>query len=129
MNLESVKEHEEALRKQVRELDDAQRKQFYHQFNQQMKDPDTYAVLNYLFLAGLHHFYLGKMGRGWTNLMVFAAGILLMVIGLGWIGLAVIALITVIELKALFQSETIVTDHNNRLMESLLGQFAAKGSE
>lgn len=123
MDLETVKQHEEALRLQVRQLDDSQRKQFYHQFNQQMKDPDTYAVLNYLFLAGLHHFYLGKMSRGWINLLVFGIGVLLMVVGLGWIGLALIVLISVIELKALFQSESVVTDHNNRLMESLLSQF------
>ncbi len=123
MDLESVKQHEEALRLQVRQLDDLQRKQFYHQFNQQMKDPDTYAVLNYLFLAGLHHFYLGKMSRGWLNLLVFGVGLLLIVVGLGWIGTALIVLISVIELKALFQSETVVTDHNNRLMESLLNQF------
>lgn len=123
MDLETVKQHEEALRLQVRQLDDSQRKQFYHQFNQQMKDPDTYAVLNYLFLAGLHHFYLGKMSRGWINLLVFGIGVLLMVVGLGWIGLALIVLISVAELKALFQSESVVTDHNNRLMESLLSQF------
>lgn len=123
MDLETVKQHEEALRLQVRQLDDSQRKQFYHQFNQQMKDPDTYAVLNYLFLAGLHHFYLGKLSRGWINLLVFGIGVLLMVVGLGWIGLALIVLISVIELKALFQSESVVTDHNNRLMESLLSQF------
>ncbi|MGH1370864.1 MAG: TM2 domain-containing protein [Cellvibrionaceae bacterium] len=123
MDLETVKQHEEALRLQVRQLDDSQRKQFYHQFNQQMKDPDTYAVLNYLFLAGLHHFYLGNMSRGWLNLLVFGAGVLLMVVGLAWMGIALIVLISVIELKALFQSESVVTDHNNRLMESLLTQF------
>lgn len=123
MDSETVKQHEEALRQQVRQLDEPQRKQFYHQFNQQMKDPDTYAVLNYLFLAGLHHFYLGKMARGWGNLLIFGLGLLLMIVGLAWIGFAVILAITIIELKALFQSETIVTDHNNRLMESLLTQF------
>ncbi len=123
MDAETVSQHEEALRQQVRQLDEPQRKQFYHQFNQQMKDPDTYAVLNYLFLAGLHHFYLGKMARGWGNLLIFGLGLLLMIIGLAWIGVAIIVLISLIELKALFQSERIVTDHNNRLMESLLTQF------
>ncbi len=111
------------LRLQVRELEDAQRKNFYHQFNQKMKDPDTYAVLNYLFLAGLHHFYLGKIARGWINLAVFALGLLLIVLGLGWLGAAVILLISLVELKALFQSEAIVTDHNNRIMEELLSQL------
>lgn len=118
MDLETVKQHEEALRLQIRQLDDAQRKQFYHQFNQQVKDPDTYAVLNYLFLAGLHHFYLGKMARGWLNFIVFGFGILLLIAG--WFGWVLIVAITLIELKALFQSEAIVCDHNNRLMESLL---------
>ncbi len=125
MDLDAVKQHEEALRLQVRQLDDPQRKQFYHQFNQQMKDPDTYAVLNYLFLAGLHHFYLGKVMRGWINLSVFAFGLLLIAVGLGWFGAGVILVISVIELKALFQSEAIVTDHNNRIMEGLLSQVRA----
>jgi len=125
MDLDAVKQHEEALRLQVRQLDDPQRKQFYHQFNQQMKDPDTYAVLNYLFLAGLHHFYLGKVMRGWINLSVFAFGLLLIAVGLGWFGAGVILVISVIELKALFQSEAIVTDHNNRIMEGLLSEVRA----
>ncbi len=125
MDLESVKQHEEALRLQVRQLDDARRKQFYHQFNQQMKDPDTYAVLNYLFLAGLHHFYLGKAMRGWINLSVFAFGLLLIAVGLGWFGAGVILVISLIELKALFQSEIVVTDHNNRIMENLLSEIRA----
>ncbi len=125
MDLEAVKQHEEALRLQVRQLDDARRKQFYHQFNQQMKDPDTYAVLNYLFLAGLHHFYLGKAMRGWINLSVFTFGLLLIAVGLGWFGAGVILVISLIELKALFQSETVVTDHNNRIMEDLLSEIRA----
>ena len=118
MDLEAVKQHEEALRLQIRQLDESQRKQFYHQFNQQVKDPDTYAVLNYLFLAGLHHFYLGKMARGWLNFIVFGLGVLLLIAG--WFGWVLIVAITLVELKALFQSEAIVCDHNNRLMESLL---------
>lgn len=121
MDAETVKQHEEALRLQVRQLDEPQRKQFYHQFNQQMKDPDTYAVLNYLFLAGLHHFYLGKMARGWLNFFVFGLGVLLLIVG--WFGWVLIVAITLIELKALFQSEAIVGDHNNRLMESILKDF------
>ncbi len=123
LELELVKQHEEALRLQVRQLSDQQRKSFYHGFNQKMKDPDTYAVLNYLFIAGLHHFYLGRMSRGWANMLSFGVGLALLFGGLPWVGIAIIVGISVIELPALFQSEAIVTDHNNRLMESLLAEF------
>lgn len=123
LDLDAVKQHEEALRLQVRQLSDEQRKGFYHRFNQQMKDPDTYAVLNYLFVAGLHHFYLGRMSRGWGNMLAFGLGVVMMFSGLLWFGIAIIVGISVIELPALFQSEAIVMDHNNRLMESLLVQL------
>ena len=42
------------------ELTDEQRKEYYDRFRREVRDPDTYAVLNYFFLAGLHHMYLGN---------------------------------------------------------------------
>lgn len=55
---EQVLEIKERLRKCVGALPDDKRLAFYKKVEQRLKDPDTYAALNYLFIAGLHHFYL-----------------------------------------------------------------------
>ncbi len=113
----------EALRQQVRKLPDDQRQRFHHRFGKSVRDPDTYAVLNYLFIAGLHHFYLGKWFRGLVNLAVFGGGIALMVAGLTAPGFAVIGAITALELYALFRAQLIVLDHNNQLMRDLIEEI------
>lgn len=123
MNLQSVRAQEETLRQQIRLLSDEQRKQFYQQVNSQLKDPDTYATLNYLFVTGLHHFYLGKVVLGCLDLLIFVVGVVLMFVGFLWVGVALLVAITVLELKALFQSEIIVTDYNNQMMEKLLRNY------
>ena len=125
MNIGEVRAREEALRLRVRELDDEARKAFYRQFNQRLKDPDTYAVLNYLFITGLHHFYLGRYWRGLVNVLVLCAGVALLFAGMLWAGLLAILAITILELGELFQAEAIVTDYNNGLMEELLHQSGA----
>jgi TM2 domain-containing membrane protein YozV len=91
-----------------------------------VKDPDTYAALNWLFLAGLHHFYLGRTGRGLVNLGVFAAGVAAIVFGAWVVGLVLILGVTAIELPALFRAERIVMDYNNRLTERLLREVTAQ---
>lgn len=127
MDLKTAQEREEALRQEIRQLSDSQRKHFYREFNQRIKDPDTYATLNYLFVAGLHHFYLGKLAWGVFDILVFAAGLVLIFSGSIGVGVAIIVAITVVELKALFQSEAIVLDYNNRLMEELLAELQSPG--
>ncbi len=122
---EEVEDHEETLRKRVRELSSERRREFYRLFEQRVRDPDTYAALNYLLIAGLHHFYLGRWLRGGINLVVFAAGVALLVVGLWPAGLALILGITAIELYALIRAQTIAKDHNNRLMETLLDRVSA----
>ncbi|MCG8324668.1 MAG: hypothetical protein MI673_04060 [Thiotrichales bacterium] len=118
-----VDQREEALRQQVNGLDDRQRKAFYTRFDACLKDPDTYAVLNYLFIAGLHHFYLGKWLRGMINLTVFTGGVICLLAGFPEIGIGLLVLITVVELYALFRSQLIVKDHNNRQMQRILGEL------
>ncbi len=111
---------EEALRLLVRELPDEKRKLFYERAEKALKDPDTFAVLNYLFIAGLHHFYLGRWLRGMTNLLVFSAGIYLMYLEQWRNGLIVIGIITVLEFYALFRSQIIVKHYNNRIAADIL---------
>jgi hypothetical protein len=98
---QAVEEKEETIRKLVRELPDNSRLMFFKESDKKLKDPDTYAVLNYIFIAGLHHFYLGLF-NGYTS-----------------IGVIIIAAITILEFYELFQSEIIVKEHNNSVMEQI----------
>ena len=120
-----VDAREEDIRLAVRELSDEQRKTFYGRAEKELKDPDTFAVLNYLFIAGLHHFYLGRWIRGLINLAVFGAGIYLMVLEQWRNGLIVIGIITLLELYALFRSQIIVKHYNNRISEEILDSIEA----
>jgi TM2 domain-containing membrane protein YozV len=123
---EQVLETEERLRKCVRELPDDKRLAFFKEAEQRLKDPDTYATLNYLFIAGLHHFYLGKWARGLLNITVFLSGVVMLFTPLTIIGILLIAVITAVELYALFKAQVIVQAHNNRIMEQIYREIARK---
>lgn len=123
---EQVLETEEQLRKCVRALPDDKRLVFYQKAESRLKDPDTYAALNYLFIAGLHHFYLGKWVRGLFNITFFLAGVILLFTPLAVIGILLIVAISMVELYALFKSQTIVQAHNNRIMEQIYREIARK---
>ena len=62
--LEELEQEEDELRAQISALPDPERKRYYQQIKPRIRDPDTYAALNYSIVAGLHHFYLGHWGRG-----------------------------------------------------------------
>ena len=126
LNKDAVERDEEELREAVNRLPDSQRKWVYAEAEKAIKDPDTYAVLNYLFLAGLHHFYLGRWVRGLVNLTVFLAGLICLIFGGLLIGILLIVGITVIELYALFRSQSIVQQHNNEIMRELLHTVSVK---
>jgi len=116
----TVQAEEESLRVDVAALPDEQRKQFYAIVKKNLKDPDTFAVLNYLFVTGLHHFYLGYWLRGTINVIAFIGGISLIASGLWTIGLGVIVGVSVLEVYALFRSQLIVQDYNNQVMRNNL---------
>lgn len=116
---EAIEEDEERIRRWVRELPDEQRLRFFKQTEQRLKDPDTYATLNYLFIAGLHHFYLQKWVRGSINLSIFLLGVMLLFTGLAVLGVIVLIAITVVELKALFKSQQVIQEYNNAVMEAV----------
>jgi len=111
---EVVHETGEALRHKIEGLSSAQRSEYYAHYTNALKDPDTYAVLNWMFLAGLHHFYLAQYFRGLLNLGVMIIGIALCFIS-PILGGALILLITLIELPALFRSQLIVEAYNIQL--------------
>jgi TM2 domain-containing membrane protein YozV len=118
-----VSAEEERLRQLAQTLPDAQRKAFYQELKQQLRDPDTYAVLNWFFLAGLHYFYLGQWLRGLCNLSIFLVGIVLIVLQLPWLGILLIVGVSAWELWALFRSQIIVQDWNNKLYRELLKRY------
>ena len=68
LNAEAVSAESEAIRQRSQSLDPDNRKLYFQQYKRKIKDPHTYAVLNWFFLAGLHHMYLEKYTRGLLNL-------------------------------------------------------------
>ncbi|WP_404341838.1 TM2 domain-containing protein [Pseudoalteromonas mariniglutinosa] len=119
MTPEQLKDEEEQLRSQVNQLSNDTRKTFYQQQQQRIKDPDTYAVLNWFFVTGLHHFYLANNPRGMVNLTLMLIGLLL----IESVGLLLILLVFLIELPQLFNSQQIVHAYNNRVMKTLLHEL------
>ena len=120
---EEVAQKEDELRSEISTLNEEHRKSFYKSFSNNLKDPDTYAVLNFFFITGLHHFYLGNHIQGSINLSGLLAGVILMLGGIEgpWLlGLSIIMLIILIELPALFRSQIIVKNYNNLLSEQTL---------
>lgn len=114
-----VNEEEERIRQRVRQLPDDKRFVFFQKTEKQLKDPDTYATLNYLFVAGLHHFYLGNWVRGLINLSVFLAGLIMLFTPLFILGILFIMAISVVELFALFKSQITVQAYNNAVMNRI----------
>ena len=128
---EVVFEREESLRLSVRGLDDDDKKLFHQKFSEDLRDPDTYAVLNFFFVAGLHHFYLGKNLRGLVNIIVFSVGVVSIFLNFAGLGLTLIIAIVLIELPALFRAQLLVSHYNNELSDRLLQQIKSDnlGSE
>lgn len=113
----AVQETEETIRQQVREWPDEKRLRFYTEVEKKLKDPDTYATLNYIFIAGLHHFYIGRWLYGLVNIAVFWLGVLLLFTDPLWLGILLIAGVTLLELYELFRSQLIVQQYNNQVMQ------------
>lgn len=119
----AVEAEEEELREAAAALPDEQRRDFYREVKGELKDPDTYAVLNWFFVVGLHHFYLRRWGRGMLDVGLFAAGIVLIVAQQPLIGIALILLVAGLELWALVRSQVIVADWNNAIFRRVLGRY------
>lgn len=121
-----VDAEEERLRGVLAGLDERVRKTAYLRIGERIRDPDTYATLNWFFICGLHHFYLGKYVRGGLNLLLFAFGALALFTGQVFSGLVLITLVSAVELYALFRSQVIVKDHNNRETQAVLEELAGQ---
>ena len=116
-----VEYESQRLKERVRELNDDQRRHYFNLLEPALKDHDTYAVLNYLLLPGLHHFYLGKFFRGSLNLIILLTGTsLILFTKYVFVGTLIIFFILIVELLALFRSQVIVMNHNNHLSKEIL---------
>jgi TM2 domain-containing membrane protein YozV len=120
---EEVDAEEESLRKAARELSEEQRAEFYRQAGKVVKDPDTYAALNWFFIAGLHHFYLGRWRWGLIDLGALFVSIGCFLVGLIWPAVILLLIVYSWELWQLFRSQIIVQDWNNRLYRDLLRRY------
>ena len=129
MSLKELEQEEDRLRSEVTKLESEQRKYYYGIESKKIRDPDTYATLNYIIIGGLHHFYLGKHILGLLNLS-------LMIVGIwefkdeGWL---LVLIVLIVELPQLFRSNTIVKKYNNRVMANALEEtkkhFVLKGPD
>lgn len=124
MDIESLKAEEEELRKEIAALKQDEKKHYYQLEKQRVKDPDNYAVLNYFFAAGLHHFYLGKYARGAINAIIMLIGIIF----IESFGLWLIIAVCLIELPQLFMSQRIVYQYNNNVMRDTLSEVRSTHS-
>ena len=115
LNQEQIERQEEEIRRQINALSDAGKRDFYASVKKRVKDPDTYATLNWFFIAGLHHFYLGKWLNGCIDLAAFVIGIVLIVAKHPGAGITVILIISIAEFWALFRSQIIIQDWNNKI--------------
>ena len=114
---------EEAIRLLVRELPDEKRGLYFRRLENKIKDPDTYATLNYIFVAGLHHFYIGRWKAGMANIGAFLIGIAAFYFGHIEIGIAFILAISVFEVVQLINSQVIIKQFNNDIAEAILAEI------
>lgn len=119
----AIDAEEDRLRAAAAGLPDRERAAFHREARRRLRDPDTYAVLNWFFMVGLHHFYLGRHGRGLLDIGLVAAGIGLMISGHVLVGLGPILMVFILELQALFRSQVIVQAWNNRIQRQLLREY------
>ena len=117
---EEVAAQEELLREEISALEGDERRRYYAEFERRAKDPDTFATLNFIFITGMHHFYLGQMLRGAINLLCFFVAIWTMIFHSISMGLLILLAVTLTEIYALFRSQVIVQEHNNKISREVL---------
>lgn len=112
--IEQLENKEEHLRKQVNALPENQKREFYHRQSKQLKDPDTYAALNWFFLGGFHHCYLGKYGLFALEITLLTISIVGFILGHSG-ALFIVVLLIIYELPQLFFSQKIARQYNHQL--------------
>lgn len=120
MRKEALDAEEERQRAEVAALPPEQRKAYHAEAVRRIRDPDTYAALNWSLLLGAHHVYVGDWLRFSLDLAAVIVGVLLLTAGQVVIGIVLLVLVGAWEMFDLFRSETIVREHNLRITDGLL---------
>jgi len=120
--LQELEKKEELFRQQLNGLSKEQRKAFYEVQSQKLKDPDTYAALNWLFLGGIHHLYLRKYALFAMELMLLTVSIIGFFLGHAS-SIYIIILLSVYELPQLFFSQKIARQYNYNLSCNILNEI------
>lgn len=112
---------ESDLRQQIAALSTAEQERYHRLAAASLKNPDTYAMLNWLFLLGIHHFYLHRWLRGVINLILTSVALYLLITqdARAYAGVLLLA-VAIIEVPQLLNYEHIVHAFNNRSMRSCL---------
>ena len=85
------------------------------------KRPGTYAALNWFFLLGLHHFYLGRWPRGILDVLLTSIAVYaLLTADSATYGSALLLAVAIIEVPQLLNYEHLVHSYNNRMMRHCL---------
>lgn len=133
LTAEQLDQAEEAQRAELDALSDGERRAYFDKAEKAFKDADTYATLAYVFISGLHHFYLKRWKRGLLDLGLNALGLALVIAGVGyenWIlGLAGLGLwvgVSVMELGYLFRSQRVVREYNLKQQRAILDELRWK---
>ncbi|MGF1686582.1 hypothetical protein L4C36_07780 [Photobacterium japonica] len=126
-SMEALEEKEEQLRFLVAALPDKQRKQYFAEQSKQLKDPDTYAALNWLFLGGFHHLYLRKYSIFAVEFTLLIIAIIALVMGVIYAVVILIA-ISLYELPQLFFSQRIARQYNYNLSMQIYQDVKAEAT-
>jgi|SRR5690606_9446677 len=112
---------ESDLRQQIAGLDAAGQERYHQCATAALKSPATYALLNWFFLLGAHHFYLHRWLRGLLNLAITAAALYLLITqdARTYAGILLLA-VAIVEVPQLLNYEHIVHAYNIRTMRSCL---------
>lgn len=112
---------ESDLRAQVSLLPEHKQQQYRQLTGSALKSPSTYAMLNWLFLLGAHHFYLHRWVRGTINLIVSLIGLyLIAVTDSKMTGGSLLLAVAIIEVPQLLNYEHLVHAFNNNVMRQCL---------
>lgn len=113
-----IEEKEAQLMQLVSELSAANKKLFYKAQLGAIKDPDTYATLNWFFLGGIHHIYLGKYRLFIIELMLLITSISGWFLGFNQ-ALFILLALALYELPQLFFSQKIVRQYNYQVSKDI----------
>ncbi|MFS1429068.1 hypothetical protein LMH73_018460 [Vibrio splendidus] len=114
-SIEEIESKEDSLADMIRILSHEQREAYYTRLASEVKDPDTYASLNYFFILGLHHLYLGKSETFAVETSALLFSIMLIstdITALGIMGAISLIAIAGYQMSQLFLSQRMVRKHN-----------------